>query len=152
MNIGIVDVDECDGDESDTDSLSEAQQLQNLLNQEEDKTLSRSKKQEEELLNLTCAAMAVLADEAMIVYVWIFITPSLTDLMCDMFSQAVADETDGDAEEILAEEYCEIRDLINGLPAIQASNEPAKPIGKILTLMPWCICDAHIRHTKLPRE
>ena len=63
-------VDESEGDESDTESLSEAQQLQNLLDQEEDKTLSRSKKQEQELLNLTCATMAILADEAMIVYVF----------------------------------------------------------------------------------
>ncbi|KAF8228607.1 hypothetical protein L208DRAFT_1379273 [Tricholoma matsutake] len=55
--------------------------------------------------------MAVLADKAMIV-------------------QAVADEMDGDAEEILMQEFCKICDLIYGLPAIQASDEPAKPIGQ----------------------
>jgi hypothetical protein len=45
--------------------LSEAQELQNLLDNEEDKSLSRTQKQEVKLLNLTCAAMAVIADEAM---------------------------------------------------------------------------------------
>lgn len=59
--------DESDDDELDDDSesLSEAQELQNLLDNEEDKSLSRTQKQEEKLLNLTCAAMAVVADEAM---------------------------------------------------------------------------------------
>lgn len=51
-------------DEFDNESLSEAQELQNLLDNEEDKSLSRTQKQEERLLNLTCAAMAVVADEA----------------------------------------------------------------------------------------
>lgn len=51
--------------------------------------------------------------------------------MCDVYSQAVADETDEDAaEEILAEEYCEIHDLVNDLPAVQTSDEPAKPMGR----------------------
>ena len=58
-----------DDDKSDEESLSEAQELQELLDHEEDRTLSRSRKQEEELLNLTCTAMVVIADEGMIVYV-----------------------------------------------------------------------------------
>ena len=62
-----------DGEQSDTESLSEAQELQNLLDHEEDRTLSRTRKQDEELLNLTCAAMAILADEAMKVYVLLFL-------------------------------------------------------------------------------
>jgi hypothetical protein len=33
-------------------------------------------------------------------------------------------------EEIIAEEYSEIRDLIEKLPAIRAPDEPAKPIGQ----------------------
>jgi hypothetical protein len=52
-------------DELDDESLSEAQELQNLLDHEEDKTLSQTHKQGEQLLNLTCTAMAVVADEAM---------------------------------------------------------------------------------------
>jgi hypothetical protein len=49
----------------DNESLSEAQELQNLLDNEENRSLSRTQKQEVQLLNLTCAAMAVVADEAM---------------------------------------------------------------------------------------
>ena len=52
-------------DGSDTDSLSEAQELQGLLDCEEDRTLSRTRKQEDQLLDLTCAAMAIMADETM---------------------------------------------------------------------------------------
>ena len=52
-------------DEYDNEKPSEAQELQNLLDHEENKQLSRTQKQEERLLNLTCAAMAVVADESM---------------------------------------------------------------------------------------
>lgn len=122
--------DESDDGDSDTDSLSEAQELQRLLDREEDRTLSRSRKQEEELLNLTCAAMALMADEAMKVYVC-----SLRSQICvstdNCTSQAVAATVDEDvAEEILAEEYLEICNLVDGLPVIQAPDEPAKPLGQ----------------------
>lgn len=122
--------DESDDGDSDTDSLSEAQELQRLLDREEDRTLSRSRKQEEELLNLTCVAMALMADEAMKVYVC-----SLRSQICvstdNCTSQAVAATVDEDvAEEILAEEYLEICNLVDGLPMIQAPDEPAKPLGQ----------------------
>lgn len=60
-------IDDSDSDEfhGDDENLSEAQELQNLLDHEENKKLSRTQKQEEQLLNLTCAAMAVVADDAM---------------------------------------------------------------------------------------
>jgi hypothetical protein len=61
-----------DDEWSDSESLSEAQELQNLLDHEEDPTLLRTRKQDEELLNLTCAAMAILADEAIKVYALLF--------------------------------------------------------------------------------
>jgi hypothetical protein len=48
----------------DNKSPSETQELQNLLDNEEDKSLSQTQKQEEQLLNLTCAVMAVVVDEA----------------------------------------------------------------------------------------
>ena len=68
-----IDASESSDDErSDSESLSEAQELQNLLDHEEDRTLSRTRKQDEELLNLTCAAMAILADEAIKVYALLF--------------------------------------------------------------------------------
>lgn len=58
-----------DDDKTDEESLSDAQELQELLDHKEDRTLSQSRKQEDKLLNLTCAAMAVIADEGMAVYV-----------------------------------------------------------------------------------
>jgi hypothetical protein len=62
-------IEDNDDSESNTESLSEAQELQNLLDHKEDRTLSRTRKQDEDLLNLTCAAIAIMADEAMRVYV-----------------------------------------------------------------------------------
>lgn len=43
--------------------LSEAEHLQLLLDREEDHTLYRSKAQESEITNLTCAALALATDE-----------------------------------------------------------------------------------------
>lgn len=60
-----VDIPDDSDDGSDTESLSEAQELQDLQDHKEDRTLSRTRKQEDQLLDLTCAAMAVMADEAM---------------------------------------------------------------------------------------
>ena len=68
-----IDASESSDDEwSDSVSLSEAQELQNLLDHKEDQTLLRTRKQDEELLNLTCLAMAILADKAIEVYVLLF--------------------------------------------------------------------------------
>lgn len=51
----------------DDESISEAQELQSLLDGEEDLTLSRMTKEEMEILNLTCAALALATDEMMTV-------------------------------------------------------------------------------------
>lgn len=58
-----------DMSDSDDESISDAQELQGLLDREEDRTVSRTRKQEEILLNLTCAALAVITDESAKVYV-----------------------------------------------------------------------------------
>lgn len=47
----------------DEEILSEAEHLQLLLDREEDHTLSRSKVQEAEITNLTCAVLALTTDE-----------------------------------------------------------------------------------------
>lgn len=51
--------------DSDAESLSEIQELQRILDAEEDVTISRSRKDDEVMMNLTCAAVAVTADEMM---------------------------------------------------------------------------------------
>jgi len=49
----------------DEDILSEMDQIQALLDHEEDLTLSRTKVQEQEILNLTCATLTLTTDEMM---------------------------------------------------------------------------------------
>jgi hypothetical protein len=51
--------------ETDTESISEAQELQNLMDGEEDINTTWTRRQEETMLNLTCAALAITADEMM---------------------------------------------------------------------------------------
>jgi hypothetical protein len=54
-------------DDADDESISEAQELQDLIDGEENinVTVSRSQAQEERMLSLTCASLAVTADEMM---------------------------------------------------------------------------------------
>ena len=51
--------------ETDAESISEAQELQNLIDGEEDIIVSRTREQDEKMLHLTCAAFAITADEMM---------------------------------------------------------------------------------------
>ncbi|KAJ7722682.1 hypothetical protein B0H16DRAFT_1334577, partial [Mycena metata] len=57
------DAEQDDEPDSDADSISEAQQLQDLIDKAEVSTASRSRKQDQELLNLTSAALALAADD-----------------------------------------------------------------------------------------
>jgi hypothetical protein len=54
---------------TDAESISEAQELQNLTDREENINISRTRAQDEQMLNLTCTALAVTADEMMNVYI-----------------------------------------------------------------------------------
>jgi hypothetical protein len=51
--------------DADDQSISEAQELQDLIDGEENINVSRTRAQEEQMLTLTCAALAVTADEMM---------------------------------------------------------------------------------------
>ena len=62
-----------DSDADSDDEPSDAQQLQDLINREEDPSLSRTNAQEIELMNLSCAAFAITADEMTRMYVNFFI-------------------------------------------------------------------------------
>lgn len=43
----------------------------------------------------------------------------------------MADRAEDDVtEDIVAEEYLEIRNLVDGLPSVQVPNKPAKPMGR----------------------
>ena len=57
--------------EDDAESISEAQELQELVEHEEKNTLSRTRAQGNQIMNLTCAALALAADELMNVYVFL---------------------------------------------------------------------------------
>lgn len=102
-----------DGLQCDTDSLSEAQELQDLMDNEENRKLSRTRKQEEQLLNLTCAALAVMTDEVMKV-------------------QYIADIDEEASEEFLAQECLDVADMLSSisLPPVNAPDEPTKPLGR----------------------
>ncbi|KAJ7834395.1 hypothetical protein B0H13DRAFT_2426922 [Mycena leptocephala] len=50
---------------SDMDSISSAQELQDLIDRAEDPTVSRSRARGDQFVNLTCAALALSADEMM---------------------------------------------------------------------------------------
>jgi hypothetical protein len=49
----------------DEESISDAQELQNLIDGEEDINISRTQRQNSQMLTLTCAALAITADEMM---------------------------------------------------------------------------------------
>ena len=51
--------------ETDAESISEAQELQNLIDSEEDIIVSQTREQDKKMLNLTCAAFAITTDEMM---------------------------------------------------------------------------------------
>ncbi|KAG6916064.1 hypothetical protein DXG01_008589 [Tephrocybe rancida] len=95
----------------DDEHLSEAQQLQVLLDQEEDRTLSRTKKQDDRLRDLSCAAVAIVTDEMMKV-------------------QFVADINEEDEEEYLAQEQRDLEAALTSLPAVQIADELEQPLGR----------------------
>lgn len=55
--------------EDEMEDISEAQELQELIGREETSISSRTRDQDEQMINLTCAALALTADEMMNVYV-----------------------------------------------------------------------------------
>ncbi|KAJ7909891.1 hypothetical protein B0H13DRAFT_1616161 [Mycena leptocephala] len=98
--------------DSDTGSISEAQQLQDLMEKAEDDTVSRTRAEAQELLTLTSASLALSADDMMKIH-------SLPD----------ADEIPEILDEIVAEEQTAIPAAVNNLPAVSIS-EATKPLGE----------------------
>lgn len=49
--------------DTDTESISSAQELQDLLDGEENNKISQNRTHDQELLNLTCAALAITTDD-----------------------------------------------------------------------------------------
>jgi hypothetical protein len=58
-----------DDSEDDAEGISEAQELQEIIERNERSTSSRTIAQDKQMMNLTCAALALTADELMNVYV-----------------------------------------------------------------------------------
>ncbi|KAF8227801.1 hypothetical protein L208DRAFT_1379635 [Tricholoma matsutake] len=80
------------------------------------------KKDDEVMMNLTCTAMAITADEMMKVLTKMF-----------HISHALNDVDDETTEEILYEEYLAIREALDThvIPPIHSlEDDPAKPLGK----------------------
>ncbi|KAJ7768133.1 hypothetical protein DFH07DRAFT_1058377 [Mycena maculata] len=83
-----------DSEDSDLDSLSEAQQLQALLDKAEHNTVSRTKMQAKELLDLTSVALALSAEDMIKIH-------------------SLPDNGDEILDEIAAEEHANIQAMIN---------------------------------------
>lgn len=60
---------ESNSNNDDNDNIGEAKELQNILDSEEASPMSRSRRVDEVCLNLTSAALALVTEEAAIVYV-----------------------------------------------------------------------------------
>ncbi|KAF8207331.1 hypothetical protein K438DRAFT_1962263 [Mycena galopus ATCC 62051] len=99
-------------DDCDADSISSAQELQDLIDKVEDDTVSRTRAQTEELLTLTSAALALSADDMIKIH-------SLPD----------SDQTPEILDEIVAEEQASIQAAVDNLPALSAT-EVSKPLGQ----------------------
>ncbi|KAF8222893.1 hypothetical protein L208DRAFT_1381678 [Tricholoma matsutake] len=100
-------------DGADGESISEAQELQNLIDGKEDINISWTRSQDSQMLTLMFAALAISADEMM---------------NMQSMSQAAADDDD---EQIMAEEYQQLCKLQEGLqvPQVQVLDELSKPLG-----------------------
>ncbi|KAF8797488.1 hypothetical protein BYT27DRAFT_7237241 [Phlegmacium glaucopus] len=102
--------------ESGDDEESEAQKLQDILNQEEDSPISRSNRIDTICLNLTSAALAVSADDA-----------------AQLSSQMFAEHDDSEImEDVISDEYMRTQQFLNSfntLPAVQALDAPTRPLG-----------------------
>ncbi|KAJ7034214.1 hypothetical protein C8F04DRAFT_1350091 [Mycena alexandri] len=102
---------ESDSDsDSDADSISEAQQLQDLLDKAEVAVASGTRKRRQEILSLTSAALALTADDMIKIHT----------------SNGNEDEI---FDELVAEEHGNIQALIDSLPVLVLS-EPSKPLGR----------------------
>ncbi|KAJ7292486.1 hypothetical protein C8J57DRAFT_1456964 [Mycena rebaudengoi] len=97
-------------EDSDTNSISEAQELQGLIDEAENGTFLRPRAQEEQLLSLTCAALALSAN--------------------DMIKlNGVSDPSPEIEDEIAAEEFGRIQETLSITKQLNIS-EPSKPLGR----------------------
>ncbi|KAG6915325.1 hypothetical protein DXG01_012131 [Tephrocybe rancida] len=103
-----------ESDQGDTGdkSIFEAQELEELVQREADKTLFCKRHQEDQLLNLSCASAAVFADNVMKV-------------------QCLADIDEEQLEDFIAQKYQGVAELKNiAIPAIKAPDEHSKVMGQ----------------------
>ncbi|KAJ7258598.1 hypothetical protein C8J57DRAFT_1644546, partial [Mycena rebaudengoi] len=107
------DVQDDDSVYGDTDeiSMSEAQMLQDLIDKAEDSNIPRSKAENDQLLNLTCAALAVAADDMTKIHA-----------LPDALDEELIDE-------MVSKEYENIRAATFSVPPI-AATEASKPLGR----------------------
>ncbi|KAJ7804497.1 hypothetical protein B0H14DRAFT_3774420 [Mycena olivaceomarginata] len=99
-------------DDCDADSISSAQELQDLIERAEDDTVSRTRAQAEEFLTLTSAALALSAED-----------------MINIHSLPDSDQTPEILDEIVAEEQASIQAAVDNLPALSIT-EVSKPLGQ----------------------
>jgi len=120
-----------DSDFSD-DEESEAQKLQCLLDEEESSSIMHVRRVDEHCLNLTSAALALAADEAAIVFIYIFLTP-FTRITTTIYRQQFTVIDDDELEEVVSDKYTRIQDVSRlhdiSIPAVQLADDPSRPLG-----------------------
>ncbi|KAM6495644.1 hypothetical protein JOM56_008350 [Amanita muscaria] len=119
--------------ENDDEWMSEAQELQMLIERGEEIRVTRTRAQEEQMTNLTCAALALTADELMNRWVVGFCIVLHVTYGCT--SQGMADVDDEEYQAIQCEEAEQLRKFYSDptltapLPAVQTADERSKVLG-----------------------
>ncbi|KAJ7791630.1 hypothetical protein B0H14DRAFT_3890546 [Mycena olivaceomarginata] len=116
------------------DSISSAQELQDLIERAEDDTVSRTRAQAEELLTLTSAALALSAED-----------------MINIHSLPDSDQTPEILDEIVAEEQASIQAAVDKLPALSIT-EICGAVIKQFRLLVGCARELWIVVTRKRRK
>ena len=127
---------ESDSDDGDGD-LTEAEELQRILDDEETSPISRSERINRKCMNLTSAAVAIVTEEAAVMCVTVFYI--LFSFLANFFSRksfATIDEDSEELESLISEEYVQARHAMEQynlktrkLPPVRIADENSRPLG-----------------------
>jgi hypothetical protein len=123
---------ELDSEAEDSDEIGEAEELQRILDDEEASPISRSHRIDKKCLSLTSAALAIVTEEASLVFV-LFFCHTIVSLNNTIFNSKTFAEVDEEELEVLrADEFAQVQQitkLYNTLPTLKIHDEPTRPLG-----------------------
>ncbi|PPQ87308.1 hypothetical protein CVT25_002058 [Psilocybe cyanescens] len=97
----------------DDSNIGEAEELQQILDEEENSPISRSHHIDKKCLSLTSAALAIVTEETTII-------------------KTFAEVDEEELEDVIADEFAQVQqatELYKNLPALKAYDEPTRPLG-----------------------